>query len=203
LPPDARFCHKCGKPQFEWPAPEPEEQLAPPPVRLEAQIPTRPPVGFGNLIAVRIGALVALVTFIAALISTSFGVSQGVLLFPLFCLVAAGFLAVYLYSRRTGETLTLRSGARMGWMTGFFTFVPMLLLLTITVLAASDPGFQTQFSEMLKARGADPQTETMLGAFRNPASVISMAVVSFIVFTLFPALGGMIGAKLLGHRPQQ
>ena len=36
--------------------------------------------------------------------------------------VAAGFLAVYLYSRRTGQMLSLRSGARMGWITGIFSF---------------------------------------------------------------------------------
>jgi hypothetical protein len=34
--------------------------------------------------------------------------------------LAAGFLAVYLYSRRTGQTLSIRSGARMGWITGIF-----------------------------------------------------------------------------------
>src|SRR5271166_3623640 len=72
LPPDALFCHKCGKPQRDLIGAEPEESLPPTvPQTLAAEVPSQkappqksPPVGFRNPIAVR----VALLTGIGALL---------------------------------------------------------------------------------------------------------------------------------------
>ena len=43
-------------------------------------------------------------------------------------------------------------------------------------------------------------TAETMDAFRNPAGVIQMVLISFVVFTLFPTLGGALGAKLLSGR---
>jgi hypothetical protein len=41
----------------------------------------------------------------------------------------------------------------------------------------------------------------MVEAFRSPSGIIQIVLVSFVVFTLFPTLGGVLGAKLL-KRPR-
>ena len=58
LPPDALFCHKCGKPQREILAPEPpsEEQAAAPPLPPTSRWDSLP-LDFRNAAAVRIGLM--------------------------------------------------------------------------------------------------------------------------------------------------
>ena len=176
------------------PPPEPEE--APfEAIRAEmaAKAPPPPAVGFGNPQAVRIGLLVALLSFFAS------ALSGPVIALPVVWLLGAGFLSVYLYRRRTGQMLTLGSGARMGWMTGLFAFVILLVLLTTIVLAISDPGIASKLLAEMRSRGADVNAESMLEAFHSPSGIVQIVVVSFVVFTLFPTLGGALGAKLLGR----
>ena len=63
LPPDALFCHKCGKLQRDEPLPVPEE-LAPPPFAVVAAEPAPPPeIGFHNSQAVRVAFLVGSLAF--------------------------------------------------------------------------------------------------------------------------------------------
>lgn len=193
LPPDARFCHKCGKPQFEMPEPEPEE------VPIEAirdelaKAPPPPPVGFGNPQAVRIGLWVGLLGFFTSVLSAP------VVLLPMVCLLGAGFLSVYLYVRRTGQILSLRSGARMGWMTGLFAFVVVLVALTTIVLAVSDPNIASKLVAEVRARGTDINAQAMFEAFHNPWAIVQTVAITFVFFTVLPTLGGALGAKLLGR----
>ena len=184
--------------------PEPEElpvqtirsepAKAPPPIA---------PVGFGNPQAVRIGLVVALLSFIALVLSGNVIVPTGVtgmsFALPIFWLAGAGFLSVYLYHRRTGQSLTLGGGAHMGWMTGLFSFVIVLIVLTTIVLAVSDPAMASKLLADMKARGADVSADAMFEAFRNPGSIVQIVLLSFVLFTLFPTLGGALGAKLLGR----
>jgi hypothetical protein len=152
-------------------------------------------VGFGNPLAVRIGLIVAVISFFLS------ALSGPVAVLPIFYLMGAGFLSVYLYRRRTGQSLSPTNGARMGWMTGLFAFVIMLVLLTTVVLAISDPEIASKLLAEMKARGADVKADTLMEAFRSPSGIIQIVLVSFVVFTLFPTLGGMLGAKLL-KRPR-
>ncbi|MBS1877753.1 MAG: zinc ribbon domain-containing protein [Acidobacteria bacterium] len=191
LPPDARFCHKCGKPQFESTQPEPEEAPLEP-VRAETvAAPLPADVSFGNPHAVRIGLLVAFLSFFTSVLASP------VALLPIVCLLGAGFLSVYLYRRRTGQRLSPRGGARMGWMTGLFAFIMLLVVFTAAVLAISDPEMCSRLVEEMRARGAGANAEAVVEAFRSPSGVFQVVVMFFVIFTLFPALGGLLGAKLL------
>jgi len=121
LPPDARFCHKCGKPQYDYPG---VEELEPAPALVEIAIAPQTPlvqvsgeISFHNRLAVRIGFIAAM----GAVMISVFPIPWPLVRLPV-AFLAAGFLAVYLYSRRTGQTLSIRSGARMGWITGIFSF---------------------------------------------------------------------------------
>jgi hypothetical protein len=192
LPPDARFCHKCGKPQYDYPnVAEEAEEPAPP---VSAPVVREPlEISFHNGLAVRIG-------FIAA--------SSAVLmfLFPLpnpllrlFAFLVAGFLAVFLYTRRTGQMLTIRGGARMGWITGIFSFLLVGVLATVSLIAISNQeGLAKFLTRQLPPN--DARTETMAQMLQDPATmtgvVLFSLIVMFVIVTALPMIGGALGAKL-------
>lgn len=193
LPPDALFCHKCGKPQREMVVPE---TVAPPP-RFEPPTPptvpsappaAAPPLNFHNRAAVKIALLVAgLATLLSFLLYLNW--------------FLAGFLAVFLYRRRTGQTLNLESGVRMGWITGLMTFGIMVLILGCFGVSVQAIGgvsaFEAEFRGMM-----DPRMTDFLKMLANP-SELAMVLVQFFVFTtLLSMAGGALGVKLAGqNRP--
>ncbi|MGE5647753.1 MAG: zinc ribbon domain-containing protein [Acidobacteriota bacterium] len=196
LPPDAWFCHKCGKPQREELLPAPvEEPAAPPPPAPIAPAPVRPAIGFRNPLAFRIGFFAALVSLLLNL-----------LLFeacPIW-LVAAGFLGVYLYHRRSGESITVRGGAKMGWLTGLLAFFLFSLPFTFGFLSAvRQPDFSNRMRDQMSRYPFPPETlDQMLATLQTPlglaTQILTALVVLFVLFTLFPLIGGALGAKVLG-----
>ena len=134
LPPDALFCHKCGKPQREILIPEARESappeppivppLATPPVRAEAL-----PLNFHNRVAVRIALLVAVSATVLSMT-----------LLPLVSWPAAGFFAVFLYRRRTGSSVNVGAGARLGMITGVLMAAMSTVVVTLVWLPAAMSG---------------------------------------------------------------
>jgi hypothetical protein len=190
LPPDARFCHKCAKPQRDEVFIA-EVEPPPPPLTVPLVPPVAGSIDFRNALAVRVG-------FMAALLASFF----NVLLFlacPLW-LGAAGFFCVYLYQRRTGEALTVRNGARIGWITGLFSFIIIAVLFTLIVVS------QVQSGEYLKRAKDNPffhmTPDQLQELFGNPvylvSSILFSLVILFVVFTMLPVAGGALGAKMLG-----
>lgn len=187
----------CAKPQREEDHPPPE----PAPVAWTA--PPPPPraaiaaVGFHNRVAVQIAMMAACV---AALLCSAFFI-----LSPIW-MPAAGFLAVYLYHRRTGQPLTTSAGARMGWITGAFLFGIAALLFTISLVALANSGGLTADLEqqMRRMPMADPNsTAQAMKMLQSPAvlatSVLFLLAFLFAVIMSFCAAGGALGAKILGR----
>ena len=194
LPPDARFCHKCGKPQYDYPGSEAE------PVTDVVSPPSSPPpapqeISFRNGTAVRIGFLAALLAFILFVLPLPFPFPRLLLAF-----LAAGFVAVYLYKRRTGQRLSIRSGARIGWITGIFSFTIMTVQFTAGILISSTQG---GIPALLRAQlpQNDARTQEVLRLIQEPAALAAMMVfvllMLFLLLTVLPTLGGALGAKLL------
>jgi hypothetical protein len=200
LPPDARFCHKCGKPQYDYPGLEEPEAVAvvaePPPSAPQppiVQFSTE--ISFHNRLAVRIGFIAAM----GAVMISVFPIPWPFVRVPLGFL-AAGFIAVYLYSRRTGQTLSIRSGARMGWITGIFSFTLVSILFTVAIVAVSSQGdFAKQLRSQLPAN--DARADMIQQALSNPALILGVIalylMLFFIIFTALPIIGGALGAKVL------
>jgi len=193
LPPDSRFCHKCGKPQRDEIVVE--QPTSPPLISVIAPAATPLTPSFHNPIAVRVGLFVA---SIAALLCVllPFG---SVIWLP-----SAGFIAVYLYSKRTGQSLSVRSGARMGWIAGIMSFAIFTVVFTVGIVAiANQPGgLSAAFREMLRSRPVpQQQLEDALQVLSTPtgqASVYIFALLfSFTVTAVFCTAGGAIGAKVL------
>jgi hypothetical protein len=195
LPPDARFCHKCGKPQYDYPGLTEETAAPTPPPLPVAPVQTPLEISFHNRLAVRIGFLAALTAVLLFMFPLPFPLLRLLLAF-----LAAGFLAVFAYTRRTGQMLSIRSGARMGWITGIFSFTFVTILFTAAMVAISNEGGLMKFFRS-QLPPNDARTEKLAQALSDPAGLAGMLVFSviimFIILTVLPVLGGALGAKVL------
>ena len=190
LPPDALFCHKCGKPQRELVAPEPEVQaerprFLPPREAIREAL----PLNFRNAAAVRIALVVAaastLVFFFLPFLNWVFG----------------GFFAVFFYRRRTGSLLNLGAGMRMGWITGVLAFA-----LYIVPFALQLPRMSSLVQERLRGMTAqDPAIiEQMTRLFQSGPGMAIVAgftlAAMFLIITFLSMAGGALGAKVVGRQ---
>jgi len=203
LPPDARFCHKCGKPQYDEPLfqipPEEVEPTADVAASVAVPAAAKGGISFHNSVAVRVGFMAAgIMTLLLAFPIPSFLAA----IWQLFLLPAGGFFSVYLYGRRTGEPVSVRAGARMGWITGVFCFAIMTVFFTVSVIQiASSDGLPAFFREMVNQRGTPDLMNQFNEILSSPAGVATllfgMLLVFFVMLTVLPVVGGALGAKVL------
>jgi len=210
LPPDALFCHKCGKPQREdlierdsieresietarkELTPEPPAGIAPPP-----RLPDLPPIaiGFRNRFAVRAALFAGTVCLVASML---LGQVPGLQVLAMLAPAASGFLAVLLYRRRTGQKLSLASGARLGWISGLFGFVIITVLFTAFSVMLAQPELAEAIRQQAEQRNR-PEMIQAIEEFRSPEAIAKTLAATFLLFTLLPAFGGTLGAKLLNR----
>jgi hypothetical protein len=200
LPPDARFCHKCGKPQVELAEPEPEAALPPPPAVPPPAPPQPPPaISLRNPAAVRVAFLAGAATSLLIMLPMP---PLLQILWQLVILVVGGFFAVWLYQRRTGRYLSVKGGAHLGWLAGTFCFLIMMVMFTLSVIAiSSGGGLEQSFREMLNARSAPEVADQFNALLSSPGGVaflvFGMLITSFIMLTILATVGGALGAKVL------
>jgi hypothetical protein len=196
LPEDALFCHKCGKAQRELVAvDEPEVVPAPPAIPVAA--PQPPIISFHNGPAVRIALGMGLLAFLCLLVVGQLALPEALIFV---WLAAAGFLAVFLYRRSTGQRLSVMNGARLGWISGIFGFVIVTIILTMFVIALSEPSVVMALREQIKTRGIpEANLDQVMQALHSPAGITQVVGMFFLLFTILPAFGGAVGAKLLGR----
>jgi len=196
LPDDARFCHRCGKPQREndFVAGAPAPEAIPPPD------PPAPPallrVSFSNPIAMRVALLCA---SLSALLNFIPLVSFGCCLW----ITGAGFLASVLYVRRTGLMLSVGDGARLGGITGLLNFVLGLVLTSFTLLAARAGGGVREAlrKSMERIPAQDEVTRQVVEFLTSPTGLavvlLSYVVLGFILIVSLATAGGALGAKVM------
>ena len=205
LPPDARFCHRCGKPQRDEVIPETVERQAaimPAAAPIPPSAVPLPRVSFHNPMAVRIGLLMA----IAASLSSPLPVWLAGLAGLVVWWLSAGFLSVYIYRRQTGQFLTVDSGLRMGWITGLLGSTMTAVLFTISMVPlARNGGVASMYEERFrKLSASDPNVQQALKVLESPGGVAVLIVIAlllvFAIVTFFCTAGGALGAKF-GRRP--
>jgi hypothetical protein len=196
LPEDALFCHKCGKPQREIVSVDEPEPAAPPPIPVVvAKLVEPPTISFHNGTAVRIALSMGFLAFLCLLVVGQLALPEALIFV---WLAAAGFLAVFLYRRSTGQRLSVVNGARLGWISGIFGFVIVTIILTLFVIALSEPSVVTALREQIKTRGIpEANLDQMIEALHTPSGITSALGMFFLLFTVLPAFGGAVGAKLL------
>lgn len=185
LPPDALFCHKCGKPQRDIVIPEPPPPPAYAPLPQPAPTPQPAPLGFRNPVAIKIALLVAI---FATLLS----------FLPYINWLAAGFFAVFFYRRRTGALLNMESGVRMGWITGVLMFAIMALLLSASIIFFHAAGGIAVIQAELK-NAVDPRVIEALKLLESGPDVARLMIQLFVFTTLLSMAGGALGAKVVGR----
>ncbi len=199
LPSDARFCHKCGKPLFEEVTVEEVAAIVPtpPPLPLvEAVL----PIDFHNGKAIRAALFTASLIFFFSTVPLPFAAA---LLWRVLILVAGGFLSVVFYRRWTGQPMTVKSGARIGWITGVFAFVLTLVVLTMAMVAISSNGdLISAWTEQMRLNGGnDPGIEEAVKVMKQPVSfallILLVIAILFGITTILPSLGGVLAAKVL------
>lgn len=197
LPEDARFCHKCGKPQREEPeiealehqmsASEPQaDAVVAPPLPL-------PKIGFQNPVAVRAAILSSAIATVAGLIPWPGLFHQ---LWQLLTIAAGGFIAVYFYHRRTGEYLSIRNGLQIGWMTGLFCFIVMMVILALVLAMVASLG-ESGLKQLTAEAGQPEVAEAMSRMMSNPAMLIFALVSVFFLTTVLASVGGALGSRIL------
>lgn len=157
---------------------------------------TSAPIGFGNSQALRSA-------YPAALLAAVLG---NIPFLHLLCFIwypGAGFLTVHNYRKRTGSYPSVSGGAKLGSMTGVFTFVITMVMLAVVMLFASD---SADLAEAIRQQidqmpGQPDVKRQMREIIRNP-TVIAFAFVlylgvSFLITVGLTALGGALGAKVL------
>jgi hypothetical protein len=191
---NARFCHRCGRPVHEMSAAELEELFPTPPTPPPTPvivIPPRPmPIGWSNPVALRVAIMMSLaITMMDLMPYLNY-------LFFLWWMLA-GWGSVWLYRRLTGLEVTVSAGARLGFLTGLFTFIGMALLFAL--MMASSEVRDALNQQMMK----DPHTAEVL---KNPTVLASVMIVALVMFFAMVAglctAGGALGAKFGAPEPK-
>lgn len=193
LPLDARFCHKCGKPQRDEPIAAMLAAEALPAGAVVAAAPIVPlvPLGFRNPVALRVGLLAAALLCLTMMIP---GINYAYVVWW----VGAGYFSVWTYKRRTGQRLTVRGGAHMGWITGVLSCVLLSVLFAFFMAAIQRTGGLATLKNQLHDFAIDQQAiDEAVKRLQNPADVIVSLAGIFVVMMLFCTAGGALGAKIL------
>lgn len=196
---NALFCHRCGKAQRDLisqddpaeastdvPSVSATQAILPPPPPLLSSL----PINFRNSIAVRIGFLVA---SIASVLDAIPAVNMLFIIWS----VCAGFVAVLLYGRTTGQTLTVGNGARLGWITGILNSLIVVVLFTVSLMTST-----AELTSSIRE-----QVRTMAPNDANALSLVDSpyAIATIVIFTLFMMVviftgacvaGGALGARI-------
>jgi hypothetical protein len=190
LPPDALFCHKCGKPQRELAEPE---VLTPPisapftgaPVAPFATAPPRfaMPVSFRNPVAVRISLLVGLAAMFFSFL-------------PILNFLLAGFFAVFFYRRKTHNLLNVGAGLHLGWITGLVMFAMWGVLFMVEGLSGKLTAiFQEQLRNLPSSN--DPAFQQVAQFMASGPGLVIVLAMGFVFITCLSMAGGALGAKLI------
>jgi hypothetical protein len=199
LPEDARFCHKCGKPQYEEDIARlsVQEVVSPVMPAAERDSPRLLPsaaIGFRNLRAVGTTLAVAAVSLVALGIAGEIGASPLLLII----LCAAGFVAARFYHRRTAERLTPLAGAKLGAMTCLWLF--LVVAIGALVNFASVDGREKFKTAILNAPNL-PNVPEVTRLLQDPSELLLFMLLSFVLLFLIGAIaaafGGMLAARLL------
>jgi hypothetical protein len=181
---------------------EPEQPVVtPPPAQPALPLPLE--ISFRNPLAVRTAFVVASLALAGTMLAALAGSVPLYLLAAMFLAPASGFVAVWMYGKRTGQPLTVRAGAKLGFITGVFGFVYSTVLNTLSTLSvATKTGIIEQYREQLDKQGLPPEAiAQMMKILESPTTLVVILLigiaVSFLLGTVSATVGGALGAKIL------
>ncbi len=204
------FCPHCGAPQIRVAVPEEEAPVAP-----NAAVPSvspsswpPPPPFQANAIQWDVAAKGAL---LAGLVSATL---SGIPILGYGCclwMLGAGGLAVWLYQRRIpGVIVTPGMGLRIGALSGAVAFF-VTAMFWVFLFTKNSQELRTVFAEQMEksiARNPDANAQEvgrqMISYLNTPEGLATSFVVGIvimaIVFVVFCAAGGALGASMFARR---
>jgi len=207
LVPDALFCHRCGRPvrpliAEEEPVeeqPEAAPQPEPEPDRVvitNAVVEPEPNVDFRNRTVIKSCLLAACFSLVCGMLVSPIGAGA---LFPI-VLFGGGWIASYLYCRGSMRPVNVRSGAALGWIAGLFTFLILLVFITLLFAAlASNPEIVQLLRDNSTRYGARAEDmNQLLELPKHPDRLALGLALNFVQLTVFSSLGGLLHA--FAHR---
>ncbi len=151
-------------------------------------------ISFNNTRAVFTTLIVAAISMVVLLLIAL----HAAPLFPFF-LCGVGYVAVRFYRGKSAEPLSTSAGARLGWMTGLWLFLVVVVLLTLTAISISNPEVWKQLQE---SYAKAPQVAKLLTLTQHDLLMQILFTVPFwfLLLTLLPGLGGILAAKFPASR---
>lgn len=200
----ARFCHRCGRPVTLEALREEEEreraerqETAAATVTEETRQEEAPTeaAGLRTDLVLRAGWAAAVLSQLGMMAT---GMAGAPVLAPL-VLVFGGGYAVHLYRRRSGNSLNVLQGLRVGWFAGLFSFVLVLIFFTmsVAVLSSNRDAIKTAAESAPAGGMAREAIEQLQRSLDKPADLAGQLAMSFVFLTVCSAAGGAIGARLL------
>lgn len=168
------------------------EQETPAPAPAAITVPVASGISFKDMRAVGVTIAAALFAFVGLMCGAMLLPGLAPALLPI-VLLAVGFLVPAVYRRNSRQQLTSAAGARLGWMTGVWFFLGVIVLFTLVLLMLSTP----EGADMMRQLQSNPQFAQMkVASVRDLANgLLVSAIPTFLLVTLLPGLGGMLGAR--------
>lgn len=169
------------------------EDVAPVPQVTAPPVPPPPAVSFRNGAAVRIGLVSAVLMVV--LIALPLPAPLDLLRMPF--AFGGGWFAVWRWSRRTRQKLSMLDGARLGWIVGVFAFVFIACVTTIVLLIMLSPETMAE----IKRQAPNATTQAAIEAMQKmgPGELIAGLAGVFVFLTALPTIGGAVTARLLNR----
>ncbi len=126
-------------------------------------------------------------------------------------LLGSGALSVWLYQRRVpGTVVTLGMGMRIGAAAGLIAFI-VTTIWSVVRFTANSQEFRTELQAQMEksiASNSDPRAQELMRQFLNNLNspqglatfFVLMLVIMAIVFVIFGAAGGALGASTFARR---
>jgi hypothetical protein len=125
---------------------------------------------------------------------------------PFVGIVLTGALAVYLYRRAGGVSLTPSSGSRLGAAAGAVTFAISSVFMAVRIFVFH--ALQEYQDVMLKVASAfglnssDPEVQDMIHRLSTPSGLAITLFFSLVIGVALAAIGGAVASSVLRPRPR-
>ena len=125
---------------------------------------------------------------------------------PILAMPVAGWLAVFFYTRMARYPLQSREGFRIGALAGLATFLMMLVMGVIAMMA---PGAKGQLRQALlesanrvHAMNPDLPPEQLVNYMLTPVGITVGLLFTCVVLVVLAGLGGLLSTVISGRRSQ-
>jgi hypothetical protein len=125
---------------------------------------------------------------------------------PFLGIVLTGALAVYLYRRAGGLSLTPSSGSRLGGAAGAVTFAISSVFMAVRIFVFHAlQEYQDVMLKVAKAFGlnsSDPEVQDMIHRLSTPSGLAITLLFSLVIGVALAAIGGAVASAVLRPRPR-